>query len=150
MYLLNHYADICLSTEYQKAELIPHKNNLVNIRKKILSIMDQKNSLPSNGMSLYEQYASGKITAESFKTQNIRNKNKITELEETEKILTTQMDALDDKVDEIEMWIKHFKEFKKTENLTKEMIDRFINTIKIEKGQLLNIDFKFNKLNIIK
>lgn len=150
IYLLNYYADICLSTEYQKAELIPHKNNLVNIRKEILSIRDQKNRLLSNGMNLYEQYASGKITAESFKAQNIRNKNKITELEETEKILTTQMDALDDKVDEIEMWIKHFKEFKKTENLTKEVIDRFINTIKIEKGQLLVIDFKFNKLNIIK
>lgn len=60
------------------------------------------------------------------------------------------MDALDDKVDEIEMWIKHFKEFKKTENLTKEVIDRFIDTIKIKKGQSLVIDFKFNKLNIIK
>ncbi len=150
IYLLNHYADRCLSTEYQKSELISHKNNLVNIRKEILSIRSQKDSLLSNGMSLYEQYASGKITAESFKAQNIRNKNKIIELEEKEKILTTQMDALDDKVDEIEMWIKHFKEFKKTENLTKEVIDRFINTIKIKKGQSLVIDFKFNKLNIIK
>jgi len=148
--LLNHYADICLSTKYQKAELIPQKNNLVNIRKEIISIRSEKDSLLSNGMNLYEQYASGKITAESFKAQKIRNKNKIIELEETERILTTQMDELDNKVDEIEMWIKHFKEFNKTENLTKEVIDRFIDTIKIKKGQSLVIDFKFNKLNIIK
>jgi len=148
--LLNHYASICLSKEYQKAELIPYKNNLVNIRKEILSIRSQKDNLLSNGMRLYKQYASGEITAESFKAQNIRNKNKIIELEKTKKILTTQMDELDNKVDEIEMWIKHFKEFKKTETLTKEVVDRFINTIKIEKGQAIVIDFKFNKLNIIK
>ena len=149
-YLLNHYADICISTEYQKAELIPHKNSLVNIRKESLSIRDIRNNLLSNGMNLYEQYASGKITAENFKAQNIRNKNKIIELEETEKLLTKQMDVLDDKVDEIEMWIKHFKDFKKAKILTKEVIEKFINTIKIKKGQSFVIDFKFTNLNIIK
>ncbi|MEE0946329.1 MAG: recombinase family protein [Acutalibacteraceae bacterium] len=136
------YAKKLLSKEYQKDIIAPLKNDLVDIRRKVLDIREEIESKSSALFSLYEKYADGIIDGDEYLDAKRNDIEEKAILDKKERELSTAMVAMDDKYDEIYAKIKVCRQYGLTNSLSLSLMNLVVERIEIGRDRGIKVILK--------
>ena len=144
--MLNETADRILSDAYRKSVYEPQKAELVKLRKTILDLQNEKDRSMDEFARMYEAYSAGKITREEFKKFSENHRVEFFALMEEEDKLIEEMKVLDQRNDILETWIKHFRQYKKHPEITRELMDVMVSKILIRSKLDFTVEYNFKEI----
>lgn len=136
------------SSKEQKKELAKKKRELSKSEKRIaeLDVLFQR---------IYEDNVSGKLTDERFATMSANYEAEQKSLKETLSQLKADVEAQNDKTENVSAFIQKVKRYTEIKELTPAIVNEFIDHIIVSKKQVINgktvypIDIYYNGVGII-
>lgn len=136
------------SSEEQKKELAKKRRELAKSEKRIaeLDVLFQR---------IYEDNVSGKLTDERFATMSANYEEKQKSLKEALSQLKADVEAQNDKTENVSAFIQKVKRYTEIKELTPAIVNEFIDYIMVSKKQVINgktvypIDIYYNGVGII-
>lgn len=119
-----------------------HSTRLSALERQIKGLNSQLNTSKLSRMDLFESLNDGKLTAEEYKAARDAAGAQISELEAQIKYLNTQADVLRDGEPE-NHFILLFRPHEQIENLTREIVDGLIETIRVYAPDRIEIRWKY-------
>lgn len=114
----------------------------------IRNLTGKLDTVKKQRFDLFRDYIDELIIDEEFNFARERYTSEVDLYEERIKILKNEYESFR-KALEPKEWVGRFKRYRSSKHLTKEMIDYFIDRIKISKDQDISIKFKFSKEQLL-
>lgn len=138
------FAETVLSKEFTRNVIEPLKADLVVIRKQVLDTRAQASKAQDAFAENFENYMDGKISKEQFSENAIPIRENMKRLEAEEKEQREVMDAMDAKMDSIVALKQLLRDFLKSNDLSKEVVEATVKRIVIGVEHAFIIEYKFD------
>lgn len=138
------FAETVLSKEFIKNVIEPLKAELVVIRKQVLDTRAQASKAQDAFAENFENYMDGKISKEQFSENAIPIRENMKRLEVEEREQRQVMDAMDAKMDSIAAMKQLLRDFLKTKDLSKEVVEALVKRIVVGVERAFTVEYKFD------
>lgn len=138
------FAETVISKEFTKNVIEPLKTELVVIRKQVLDARAQASKAQDAFAENFENYMDGKISKEQFSENAIPIKEEMKRSEAEEREQRQVMDAMDTKMDSIVAMKQLLRDFLKSRNLTKEVVEATVKRIVVGVEHAFTVEYKFD------
>ena len=138
------FAETVLSKDFTRNVIEPLKTELVVIRKQVLDTRAQASKAQDAFAENFENYMDGKISKEQFSENAIPIKEEMKRLEAEEREQRQVMDAMDAKMDSIVAMKKLLRDFLKTKDLSKEVVEALVRRIVVGVEHAFTVEYKFD------
>ena len=138
------FAETVLSKAFTKNVIEPLKAELVVIRKQVLDTRAQASKAQDAFAENYENYMDGKISKEQFSKNAIPIRENMKRLEAEEREQHQIMDAMDAKMDSIAAKKQLLRDFLKTKDLSKEVVEALVKRIVVGVVHAFTVEYKFD------
>ena len=130
--------------EFTRNVIEPLKVELVIIRKQVLDTRAQASKAQDAFAENFENYMDGKISKEQFSENAIPIKENMKRLEVEEREQREVMDAMDAKMDSIAAMKQLLRDFLKTKDLSKEVVEALLKRIVVGVEHAFTVEYKFD------
>lgn len=138
------FVETVLGKAFKKNVIEPLKAELVVIRKQVLDTRAQAAIAQDAFAENFENYADGKISKEQFSENAIPIREDMRRLEAEEREQCQVMDAMDAKMDSIVALKQLLRDFLKSKDLSKEIVEATVNRIVVDVEHTFTVEYKSN------